>query len=200
MANAALSALVNQSLTAQVRAHFGIKQWELAAFLNISRPLLGMVELRQRQLPTQALLRLLPLVQHLPTTPVAGTPAEPSPAPGGGAPGERLEDPALRHRLITCQYDAERLRRELAFSVGRAEAAARYVAVVPALRAAAALPAELTTPAAEAHARQWIEDQRQEAERVLHTHHPTTRTVREVRLLALEWEVAEIQRRLPPVA
>ncbi len=200
MATAAFSALVHQSPTAQVRAHFGIKQWELASFLNISRTLLGMVELNKRELPTRALLRLLPLAQHLPATAAAGSPAEPPPAPGSGVPGERLEDPALRQRLAACQYEAERLRRELVASKMRYEAAARFVAVVPTLLAAAPLPPELTTPAAEARARQWIEDQCQESERVLHTYHPTTRSVREVRLLALEWEAAEIQRRLPPVA
>ena len=188
-----------------MRAHFDLKQWELASYLRISRTLLAMVESGERSLPTAALMRFVPLAVLLPAEiPAASASDDAAPPPETlsdsppEAPTAPLEHPQLRHRLAVCRHEARQLRHELAPSVARAEAAARFIAAVPALLAAAPPPPELTTPAAEARALRWVEEQRQEAERTLHTHGPAARAVREVRLLALEWEAAELQRRLPP--
>lgn len=192
----------NDSVPGLVREAFGLKQWELAAYLGVTRTQLAMVELKKRELPTPAMLRLNVLVQHLPPepgsppAPVDGAiPPDPAPAP----PSVLLpENPALRRRLQQCQAEAFELRHTLKELRARATPAENFVAAAPALRATP--PPALATAADEAFAQQWLTDQLTATQNILASCGPAARAVREVRLLTLEFEIAEILRRLPPEA
>lgn len=119
-----------RSLAAAVRAHFGLTQPELAAYLGLTRVQIGHAETGRRGLGTAALAGLLPLADCLPAAAPPAPPAFGTPDPG-----------PLAARLDYCQHHAARLRRELRPLEAQATAAGHWEAALPAIRAT--LPPDL---------------------------------------------------------
>jgi DNA-binding XRE family transcriptional regulator len=126
------------SVVAAVRAHFSLTQQELAAWLSVSEAQAGHLETGRRGLSGAAAEALAPLVAALPPpTPPANPPgtqrlASIAPAPALAPP----EAAPLEARLDYCQHHARRVRRQLAPLQAQAAQAARWLAALPALRAA----------------------------------------------------------------
>lgn len=141
------------SLTAAVRAHYGISQTGLALYLSVSRSLLSLADINRRQLPTEALNRLIPLVEAMPPPWGQGR-AEPPPAPlPAAAPAPPLADlPApevLRRRQTICELELYSATRALTLIEHTTAQARRLLAILPAL--AATLPPVDTSAGARAH-------------------------------------------------
>ncbi|MBC7449112.1 MAG: hypothetical protein H7330_13755 [Hymenobacteraceae bacterium] len=162
MARPAASAATARSDMAAIGAHFGISQTTLAAYLGISQPLIALAGSKQRQLPTVALLRLLPLYQALPPPWGIGAAdtATPEPLTAAVKALPHLPDPAdfgpLQRRLLACEAALLGATRALARAEHPAAQARRLLAVLPAL--AATLPpddarAQRQLPFMEANAR-----------------------------------------------
>jgi transcriptional regulator with XRE-family HTH domain len=106
-------AFPSNSLAAAVRAHFGLTQAELAAFIGSSRSHLADVEAGRKNLGPGPDQRLQVLARQLPPPDGHGPPA---PAFGGDDAAGSLplaadERDALRQRLVRCQW----LRTQLLF-------------------------------------------------------------------------------------
>ncbi len=132
-----------RSLVEAVRVHFGVGQARLAAYLGVSRSLVSMEDLNLRNLPTVAMLRLLPLGRALPP-PWADGPADPPPAPAPPlAPPPPLPGPPapapLHRRLRACEAALFRAARALKVAERPALQARRLLVALPAM--AATLPA-----------------------------------------------------------
>lgn len=108
-------AFPSSSLAAAVRAHFGLTQAELAAFVGVSRPGLAAAEAGRKPLGPGPDQRLQVLARQLPPPDGHGPPApafgDEAPAPEAAAEGLA----ALRQRLARCQW----LRTSLAYQVGQ---------------------------------------------------------------------------------
>ena len=143
------------NLLQAVRAHFGLAFGPLAGWLGLSEATLAQAATNRRELPTAALLRLLPLAAALP--PPWNPTAPPEPAPPAPPPAAALlpalDTPpapeALRARLATCRHLLLMGSRALAPLLRRQAQARRLHAVLPAL--AAAYP-----PATDAGAARWL--------------------------------------------
>lgn len=132
-------------LVANVRAYYGLDQQELAAYLGISRVMVGHLEAGRRALSAEVYERLLPLAHQRPD---AGAPDEltaaelaaemVAPAPG-----------PLEARRDYCTWQAAWLRRELRPLVQRAAYVRRWRLALPALLADLPADADPTT-------RQWL--------------------------------------------
>ena len=104
----------SRTLAAAVRAHFGLTQAELAAFVGISRPQLALVETGRKQLGPGPDQRLQVLARQLPPPDGLGPPppdfgdddAAGSGGPAGYAPPALAADEraALGQRLARCQW------------------------------------------------------------------------------------------------
>jgi transcriptional regulator with XRE-family HTH domain len=111
-------AFPSTSLAAAVRAHFGLSQAELAAFVGISRPQLALVEAGRKNLGPGPDQRLQVLARQLPPPDGLGPPAPAFGETGDGAPAQPTPDPApalapLRRRLARCRWLRTRLAHEL---------------------------------------------------------------------------------------
>jgi hypothetical protein len=126
------------NLLQAVRAHYGLSFVLLAGYLRVSDSQLRMAATNERDLPTTAWLRLLPLAQALPAP---WTPGETEPAPLPDAltpvlagPLPYPPDPAvLRQRQLSCQYQAQRLARQLGPLQLRQQQARHLLAILPTL-------------------------------------------------------------------
>jgi transcriptional regulator with XRE-family HTH domain len=140
--------LPSESLSAAVRAHFGLTQAELGQYLGVRREQVAFVEAGQRSFSLAAERRLRPLALLLPES-RAREPAEP-PVAGPVAPADGPEVAALRKRLRRCQHLMSELRWELENRETRAQALAQRqrglaqlrAALLPEAAAEAPLPAE----------------------------------------------------------
>ena len=114
----------SRSLAAAVRAHFGLTQAELAAFVGVSRPHLTLTEAGTKTLGPGPDQRLQVLARQLPPPDGLG-PAAPAfgPAPTGPGPDPTGYDPtgydptglaALRRRLARCRWLLAQLTFEVA--------------------------------------------------------------------------------------
>lgn len=117
------------SLLAEIRAHFGLSQPEMAYLLGVQRTLVAQAESGVRLLVAHARLRLRALQ--------AASQAPPTPLPPP-------EGEPLRLRLLQCQAQAARLQFRLTHELPARAAAARAR-----LSAAGALPAALAAVEAE---------------------------------------------------
>jgi hypothetical protein len=104
------------NLLQAVRAHYGLSFVLLAGYLRVSDSQLRMAATNERDLPTTAWLRLLPLAQALPAP---WTPGETEPAP-------LPDDP-------TPLYQAQRLARQLGPLQLRQQQARHLLAILPTL-------------------------------------------------------------------
>jgi len=143
------------NLLQAVRAHYGLAFGPLAGYLGVSESLLGLAATNRRELPTAALLRLLPLAEALPLPWGQGA-AEPAAAPDtlpvlAPAPLHPPDPAALRQRLAECRHLTARLARALAPLVRRQAQARHLLALLPTLAAAA----EATLPP-DAQAARWL--------------------------------------------
>ncbi|MCC2546136.1 helix-turn-helix domain-containing protein [Hymenobacter sp. BT175] len=98
------------SLTAAVRAHFGLSIQQLARYLGVSRGFVAHIEAGRRGLPAALAPRLLHLSCGLPPPLGQGPPASvplpasPDPLPAPEAlPAEATAPAPLRARLLTCR-------------------------------------------------------------------------------------------------
>jgi len=165
--------LPSDSLSAAVRAHFGLTQPELGQFIGVSGAVVGHVEAGRRVLPAEAQRRLRPLALLLPPpeglgpplpAPLAGAPAPDPTTPS--EPAAPLEAEPLRKRLRRVRYllDKTRFALENHARASQAQARRRWGrAVLAALLAPApgtpAAPAAVAQdPALDAAAgRHWLE-------------------------------------------
>ncbi len=174
------------SLLAAIRAHFGIGQASLAAYLGVSRALVSLVDINRRELPTAALLRLEPLGRALPPPWSDGAPDPPAPPDPPLPPAPALPnapDPtALRARLTTAEHELARTRRTLAAAERPAAQGRRLLAILPALAAA--------LPPADARARRQLPYLEAEARDRLGGGATATRALLGARLGALRLEIA----------
>ena len=126
--------LPSNSLSAAVRAHFGLTQPELGDYLGVRREQVAFVEGGQRTFSAVAERRLRPLALLLPGVLLADNPAPPMAA--ATAPAEAPDTPALRKRLRRCRHEAAQLRYELENHAARAEVQAQRQRGLAQLRAA----------------------------------------------------------------
>ena len=126
--------LPSNSLSAAVRAHFGLTQPELGRYLGVRREQVAFVEGGLRTFSAVAERRLRPLVLLLPGVLLADHVAPPPVAPD--APAEAPDAPALRKRLRRCRHEAAQLRYELENHAARAEVQAQRQRGLAQLRAA----------------------------------------------------------------
>jgi len=133
-----------------VRRYFGLKQQELAWFLDVGNAIIGHIEAGRRDLSLDLLHRLLPLARHLPTPPPTVPPTDHLPA---DAPVP--EAAPLAARRAECLAKAAQLRGQLVPLAERAWYACRWQQALPAVQAE--LPAN-TPEAKEATAalRPWL--------------------------------------------
>ena len=97
----------SNSLSAAVRAHFGLTQAELAGFIGVSRPHLAMHEAGRKTLGSAPNQRLQVLARQLPPPDGLGPPA---PVFGPAAATVAADDLApLRQRLARCRWLRTRL-------------------------------------------------------------------------------------------
>jgi len=113
-----------------VRHYFGLKQEELAWFLDVSKAIIGHIEAGRRAPSLGLLHRLLPLARHLPAPPPAAPPAGSLPAT---APAP--EAAPLAARRAECLAKAAQLRCQLAPLAERAWYASRWQQALPAVLA-----------------------------------------------------------------
>jgi DNA-binding XRE family transcriptional regulator len=123
------------TLSAQVRAYFGLSQDDLGQYAGVSRSMVVQAETRRCDYSPGSWLRLLPLVMELPT---------------GSGPGEEALEAAaapdadlLRHHLRTCEHKAGLLRLTLEKLELPRQHAQRWQRVLPLLLAD--LPADPAT-------------------------------------------------------
>ena len=116
---------------AQVRRYFGLDQATLAAYVGVGVGMVGHVEAGRKTSSSQVLLRLLPLLQVLPTSdaPAAATDPAAHLASPDAAP--------LAARLDYCRHHAAKLRRELTALTRQLEYARRWQQALPPLLAQA---------------------------------------------------------------
>lgn len=124
-----------------VRRYFGLRQEELAWFLDVGKAIIGHIEAGRRSPSLDLLHRLLPLARHLPTPLPAALPTDhlPQTAP---AP----EAAPLAARRAECLAKATQLRLQLVPLAERAWYASRWQQALPTVLAE--LPAH--TPDAQA--------------------------------------------------
>lgn len=125
----------SDTAVAAIRAHFGISQQDVAAWLGVSQTNASFLESGRRGPSGATAEALAPLIRQLPPlTPNPGALRLASTAPAPAlAPPERAP---LEARLDYCQHHARRVRRQLAPLEAQATQAARWAAALPALRAA----------------------------------------------------------------
>lgn len=146
--------LPSNSLSAAVRAHFGLTQAELGRYLGVRREQVAFVEGGQRTFSVVAERRLRPLVLLLPGVLVAE--AATPPVAASPEPAEAPDTPALRKRLRRCRHEAAQLRYELENHAARAQVRAQRQRGLAQLRVA--LPAIETGAGEEAgRIRRWLE-------------------------------------------
>ncbi|MDQ2772965.1 MAG: helix-turn-helix transcriptional regulator [Bacteroidota bacterium] len=91
-----------QSLLAQVRAYYGLRQHELAALLGVAESLVGHLEAGRRALTLAVSERLAPFTQHMVDDAAAPLPTAPPPGPSEAGP--------LEARCAACLHEATNLR------------------------------------------------------------------------------------------
>jgi transcriptional regulator with XRE-family HTH domain len=148
--------LPSDSLSAAVRAHFGLTQAELGQYLGVRREQVAFVEAGQRGYSLAAEQRLRPLGLLLPGARAGEPPAVREAEPA--APAEVPDVAALRKRLRRCRHLAAQLRYELENQAARAQGLANRQRGLAQLQAGL-LPApgfEAAPPAGDGHARRWL--------------------------------------------
>ncbi len=152
--------LPSNSLSAAVRAHFGLTQPELGRYLGVRREQVAFVEGGQRTFSVAAEQRLRPLALLLPGVLLNEPPAPPLPAPAEPADAPDAPDvAALRKRLRRCRHEAAQLRYEQENQATRALAQAQRQRGLAQLRAAL-LPAPGASVAPDAETerrRRWLD-------------------------------------------
>lgn len=128
------------NLVQLVRAHYGLGLAQLAPLLGMSVSLLGQAATNRRELPTAAMLLLLPLAQALPP-PWNNGPVDPAPAPPPAIPPApplpgAVDLGTLQHRLADAASELTRVGRALDRAQLAATQARRLLAVLPAFEAA----------------------------------------------------------------
>ncbi|GAB3859004.1 hypothetical protein GCM10028822_34880 [Hymenobacter terrigena] len=111
--------LPSNSLSAAVRAHFGLTQPELGRYLGVRREQVAFVEAGQRTFSAVAERRLRPLGLLLPESRAGGPPASVAAEPV--APADAPDVAALRKRLRRCRHQAAQLRYELENQAARVQ-------------------------------------------------------------------------------
>ncbi len=156
------------SLEALVRAHFGLSQYELARYLNLTRGFVAHVEAGRKTTPPAALARLTRLALLLPPPegfgppdlPTLATPTNPAALPEG--PATPLATAPLHARQRDCRLQAFALGQQLARLQARAAAQARRRRGLAQLRQAlgVAAPVQLLapTPAETARVADWLQE------------------------------------------
>lgn len=171
-----------------IRARYGVRFGPLAALLGVSASLLGQAATNRRELPTDALLRLVPLAQALPppwSDGVPDPPPAPEPVPALAPPLPDLPDPAaLQRRLLDCEHLLRRLDREIAPLLRRQTQARHLLAVLPAFAAA--------LPPTDARAARWLPLVEAEARAQLNPGASAALALRRARQLALRTEAAQL--------
>ena len=167
------------SLVQAVRRHFGLHQFELAAYLGVGRAMVGHLEAGRRPLPTPVLLRLAPLASLLPPAETIAEAAKPELLPPAAAP--------LAARLDQCQHEAAHLRRTLSRMSQQLEHARRWQQALPALLAAA-----------DERARPWLLRRQEQATADLDAEASAGYHLLRLRAEALEAEAAALAALLPP--
>ena len=147
--------LPSNSLSAAVRAHFGLTQPELGDYLGVRREQVAFVEGGQRTFSAVAERRLRPLALLLPGVLLADNPAPPMAA--ATAPAEAPDTPALRKRLRRCRHEAAQLRYELENHAARAEVQAQRQRGLAQLRAALLPAPDAPADAETEHRRRWVD-------------------------------------------
>ncbi|MGI4871846.1 MAG: helix-turn-helix domain-containing protein [Janthinobacterium lividum] len=161
-----------------VRTELGLTQQELAWLLGVSRVALAKEEGNSRQLPPDAMRRLLDVARLLHTL---AAPASPPPLP----PPDAAQRETLALRLLAIQLAEYPVRQELARQQQRLAQFRRRTQAAPAIQAL--LPAEAT------HARQALDSLLRQADGYLALD-ATEPLLPELRLRVLAFERAEIER------
>lgn len=136
------------TILADVRAHFGLTQWELAGLLLVTPEVYGHYEAGRRRLTTAMRTRLLPLLAALPAAPELLPPPLPAPPPSATAPP--APEPLLA-RLDYCRHHLPRLRRLADGYARQAQVAARWATAAPGLAGQAPFSTD-------ARATRWLHD------------------------------------------
>lgn len=190
--------LPSNSLSAAVRAYFGLTQAELGQYLGVRREQVAFVEAGQRGYSLTAEQRLRPLGLLLPESRAGEPPAVPEATPVD--PPDTPDVDALRKRLRRCQHQAAQLRYELETQAARDQGHANRRRGLARLQAGL-LPApgsEAVPPAEAERARQWL------AQLAAHTPAPppgaTARALQEARLRGLAAETQSLEELLAMTA
>ncbi|GAA4374897.1 helix-turn-helix domain-containing protein [Hymenobacter koreensis] len=195
--------LSSDTAVAALRDYFGFTQLDVAAWLGVSKAQAGHLETGRRGLSEAAAKALAPLLRHLP-------PAQPaaSPPPAAAGPALALAPPEaapLAARLDYCQHHARRLRRALRPLQAQATLAARWAALLPAIRAELPPdPGPAAAPNPATHWPAWLSWQRHRwlAQRptALPPHLSARYHLLRLQAEALETEAAALRALLPPTA
>lgn len=99
--------LPQKNLEKNLREFFGISQQDFATYLSVSRSLLSMVEVGERNLPSGATVKLATLVSLVYGK--GGLAEQPIKLP----PFTAAEKKTLQQKAADCEWEAEKLRRQL---------------------------------------------------------------------------------------
>lgn len=99
--------LPQENLERTLREFFGISQQDFATYLSVSRSLLSMVETGERNLGSEATTRLAALVRLVYEK--GGLAEQPAALP----PLTAVEKKTLQQKAKDCEWEAEKLRRQL---------------------------------------------------------------------------------------
>jgi len=165
-----------------LRRHFGLHQFELAAYLGLTRALVGHLEAGRRSLSGPVLQQLVPLAAHLPA-PGAAPATDPAAHLAPPDPGP------LAARRAYCQHQAYTLRYELKALTQTLEYARRWQQALPTLLATA-----------EERARPWLLRRQEQAAADLDGEVAARYHLLRLRAEALEAEAAGLAALLTQVA
>ncbi|MGI4870394.1 MAG: helix-turn-helix domain-containing protein [Janthinobacterium lividum] len=178
-------------LLARVRAWFGLRQDELALFLQVSPALVQRLESGQRTLTTAVAQALLPLLPHLPPE----GQLLPDPDHDSVLPALPLaalpELAALDFQRRQCQQRAARLHAQAAALARQAHTAGRWAQALPALLAAVPAASSLA-PTAEDDRAAWLRGWLGRRARPLPTEEATRYYLLRARATALDAEAVAL--------
>jgi DNA-binding XRE family transcriptional regulator len=199
------AAYPSPSLSALVRAHFGLTQADLARFIGVSRQMVTSVEAGSKDFAEATNHRLWVLARYLPPPAGLGPPA-PEFVPTEPDPAEALDPGPIEDRLQRCRFYLAKARHELSLQQKPAQYYARRRWAVSVLRpmlttlpdAATALrwPGATPDPTTDLP---WLDNLAADTAAVTPPLAPTERALRRARMRALEVEIAELEAALGDV-
>ncbi|GAA3927173.1 helix-turn-helix transcriptional regulator [Hymenobacter algoricola] len=181
------------TLLGQVRELLGLTQLELAIHLRVARDLLAHAEGGRRNLPLEAMQRLLPLVEQLFGLTGLAKAEPPVDASETQPPPLSDQDPG-RWRLVVCRHEAVNARYQRTLLHRKAQPLRRRIGVLtPLLAALPPAPAD-GSPDPEARDRRWYTDRLADARDKLTRCGALPQALLEARIQALDLEIGALEK------